>query len=151
MQQIEQLKSHSNLLIDSYYRATGQHLVDYDSKLQEAATVLFEADFVVLSHGTELDPVLNYGNRTALKLWEMDWETFTTTPSRLTAEPMERSEREKLLSNAKKQGYSDGYTGIRISSSGNRFEIIEALIWNVTDLEGRYYGQAATFSKWKPV
>lgn len=33
----------------------------------------------------------------ALALWEMDLSTLTSTPSRLTAEPMERAERQRLL------------------------------------------------------
>lgn len=39
-------------------------------------------DRVVLSHGTQEDPVLNYANALGLKLWEMDWERLTSTPSR---------------------------------------------------------------------
>ncbi len=114
----------------------------------EAAATLFRAPFVLLSHGTEADPVLNYGNAAALKLWEMTWDQFTGTPSRLTAEPMERSQREKLLIDAKEKGYSDGYYGIRISSVGRRFEIRNVLLWNVVDEQGIYRGQAAVFSEW---
>ncbi len=146
-----ELEAHSNLLIDSYYRATGRTLVEYDHNNQTAASALFEANFVLLSHGTQSDPVLNYGNRAALELWEMDWAQFTAIPSRHTAEPMERTEREKLLTNAKKQGYSDGYTGIRISGNGTRFEIRDALIWNVIDGAGQYQGQAAIFTEWKRI
>jgi MEKHLA domain. len=79
----------------------------------------------------------------------MDWDTFTTMPSRLTAEPMERSEREKLLADAKRQGYSDGYKGIRIAKSGRRFEISNVLLWNIVDEDGVYYGQAAVFDRWR--
>jgi len=32
---------------------------------------MFEAPFVLISHGTEDDPILNYGNRVALWLWQM--------------------------------------------------------------------------------
>ncbi|MCD9023862.1 MEKHLA domain-containing protein [Cohnella silvisoli] len=150
---IQRLEAHSNLLIDSFYRATGRTLLEYNPKLQSAAaaTALFEANFVLLSHGTEPDPILNYGNKAALRLWEMDWETFTSTPSRLTAEPMERTEREKLLNEVRRQGYSDGYTGIRVSSSGTRFEIRDAVIWSVVDADNQYQGQAAMFREWKRV
>lgn len=145
------LETHVNLLIDSYYRATGRPLLEYDCETQTAADTLFEAPFILLSHGNEADPVLNYGNRMALRLWEMSGEQFTRTPSRLTAEPMERSQREKLLDDARKQGYSDGLYGIRISSSGRRFEIRNVLLWNVTDESGNYRGQAAVFSDWSYV
>jgi MEKHLA domain. len=61
---------------------------------------------------------------------------------------MERSQREKLLADAKEKGYSDGYYGIRISSDGRRFEIRNVLLWSVTDEQGSYRGQAAVFSEW---
>ena len=141
-------ENHSRLLLDSYRRATGRDLLEPAPVQGKAAATLFRAPFVLLSHGTEADPVLNYGNAAALKLWEMTWDQFTGTPSRLTAEPMERSQREKLLIDAKEKGYSDGYYGIRISSVGRRFEIRNVLLWNVVDEQGIYRGQAAVFSEW---
>jgi hypothetical protein len=44
---------------------------------------LFAFRGVVLSHGTEEDPILNYGNGAALALWEMDFGQLTSIPSRL--------------------------------------------------------------------
>ncbi|WP_239618604.1 MEKHLA domain-containing protein [Cohnella mopanensis] len=145
----EWIETHSQLLIDSYYRATGRSLIRYDNNSVSAAEVLFNGPFVLLSHGTEQDPVLNYGNRSALRLWEMTWDQFTAIPSRLTAEPTERSERERLLADAKRQGYSDGYYGVRISKSGTRFEIQNVLLWNIVNDAGEYKGQAAVFTQWK--
>src|SRR5579864_6544621 len=58
---------------------------------------IFEAPFVLVSHGTETDPILNYGNAAALSLWEMSWDELTRTPSRLTAEAPNREERARLL------------------------------------------------------
>ena len=57
---------------------------------------LFFAPFVVVSHDSQSDPHLNYGNHRALALWEMDWEELRNTPSRLTAEPMNRAERARM-------------------------------------------------------
>ena len=64
-------ESHSRLLLDSYRRATWRDLLVPVPGQGEAAAALFRAPFVLLSHGTEADPVLNYGNAAALKLWEM--------------------------------------------------------------------------------
>ncbi len=61
--------------------------------------------------------------------------------------PKER--REQLLDIVRLQGYSDGYKGIRISSSGRRFEIRNAVIWSVVDSAGKYAGQAAMFPEWR--
>jgi len=44
---------------------------------------MFLAPYVVVSHGTQDDPILNYGNRVALNLWDLPFENFTKTPSRL--------------------------------------------------------------------
>lgn len=92
---------------------------------------------------------MNFGNRAALRLWEMDWEQFTRTPSRLTAEPMSREERSRMLAQAQNQGYISDYRGIRISSTGKRFLINQAIIWTVQDSNGATVGQAATFSDWQ--
>lgn len=69
------------------------------------AQALFAAPRVVVSHQTQSDPVLCYGNRMALALWEMDLQTLTATPSRLTAEPMERAERQRLLDAGEHAGW----------------------------------------------
>ena len=94
--------------------------------------------------------MLNYGNAAALALWEMDWDTFTRTPSRLTAEPMHRDERARLLARTRDQGFVDDYSGIRISRSGRRFRIERAIVWNLVDAAGAPCGQAATFDQWTP-
>jgi hypothetical protein len=78
----------------------------------------------------------------------MTWEDLTWTPSRLTAEPTNRAEREWMLEQARTQGYIDTYRGVRITSTGRRFLVENALIWNVVDAEGQRVGQAATFSTW---
>jgi hypothetical protein len=102
----------------------------------------------VVSHGTEADPILNYGNRTALDLWEMTWEQLTKTPSRLTAEPVNRAERERMLEQARLRGFIDTYRGVRVSGTGRRFLVNNAVIWNVLDERRERIGQAATFSRW---
>ena len=110
---------------------------------------ILEAPFVVVSHGTEPDPILNYGNRAALKLWEMDWDEFTRTPSRLTAEAPERAERERLLAAVTQHGFIDDYSGVRISKSGRRFRIWQATVWNLLTADGQPHGQAAMFDRWE--
>ena len=107
-----------------------------------------EAPFFVASHGLETDPVLDYGNRCALELFAMNWEEFTQTPSRLTAEAPNRAERERLLTSVTEKGFTDDYSGVRISADGKRFRIHQATVWNVTDKSGVKIGQAATFSEW---
>jgi len=142
---------HVQVLLDSFAGLLGRELVPRDASPVEQARRLFESPFVVVSHGIEADPVLNYANATALRLWEMDWATFVQTPSRLTAEPMHRDERARLLERTRRDGYVDDYAGIRVSQSGRRFRIEQAIVWNLVDAAGHLRGQAATFDTWTPL
>jgi hypothetical protein len=142
---------HVQVLLDSFARLLGRELMPRVGSVEEQAERLFHAPFVVVSHGTEADPVLNYGNAAALALWEMDFATLTRTPSRLTAEPVHRDERARLLERTLRDGYVDDYAGIRISSTGKRFRIEQAIVWNLVDAAGIPRGQAATFDRWTPL
>ncbi|ULA69155.1 MAG: MEKHLA domain-containing protein [Nitrospira sp.] len=138
----------SQWLLDSYRHCVGRELMPRVGRREEQAHALFHAPVVTVSHGTQDDPILNYGSQLALTLWEMTWEQLVQTASRLTAEPMNRAEREEMLERARVQGYIDNYRGVRISSSGRRFLIEQAVVWTVIDNVGHPQGQAATFSRW---
>ncbi len=133
----------------SLMRWTGRRLFDGNLDSAELARTVFEAPFVLVSHGTEADPILNYGNRTALDLWEMTWEELTHTPSRLTAEAPNREERARLLEQVTRNGFIDNYSGVRISKNGRRFRIHKATVWNLLTTEETPCGQAAMFEGWE--
>ena len=141
----------SQWLLDSFRRWTGRDLLIRTGTPDAQAQALFAAPFVVVSHGIEADPLLNYGNQQALDLWELSWAQLTSTPSRLTAEPMNRDERARMLAVAEQQGYYSGYRGVRVSSTGKRFLVEDATVWNVVDGRGIRVGQAATFARWTMV
>lgn len=138
----------AGVLLDSFRRWTGRELIERDGSAEDQAQRLFAAPFVVASHGTETDPILNYGNRAALDLWEMDWQEFSRTPSRLTAEHVNRAERERMLAEAAARGFFADYRGVRISRTGLRFLVENAIVWNLVDEDEHLRGQAATFSQW---
>lgn len=142
---------HSQRLSSSFWHWMGCSLLPTDVASEDIAQTLFEAPFVLVSHGTQADPILNYGNRRALELWEMGWEQFTQTPSRQTAEPSEQHDRSRFLEQAKTQGFITDYCGIRISSLGQRFWIQNAVIWDVLDEQKRRCGQAAMFDRWEVI
>ena len=143
------LADHIDLLINSYFRLTGNELIQPAHDINLTAKKVYNADFAVVSHDIQEDPVFNYGNKTALSLFEMDWESFTNLHSRKSAEPLIREERELLLQRVTNNGFIDDYCGIRISSSGKRFRITNATVWNLIDDEGIRRGQAATFCNWE--
>lgn len=142
------LKSQSQLILDSYQKWTGKTLLPSTSASPETYLQLFSAPFPVLSSTHDAEPVLNYGNQTALDLWEMDWTSLTNTLGKNTAEAMERDTREKFLQTVREKGFIDNYSGIRISRTGKRFRIENATVWNLVDSSGAYSGQAATFTHW---
>ena len=147
----ENLIRHSKLLYDSFAAVTGQTLLDTEevSTPEALGQQLYTAPFVLLSHGTQPDPIFNYSNQTAQRLWEMNWEQFTQLPSRRSAEPVAEAEREAMLAEARRKGYISNYNGVRISSTGKRFIIKKAILWNIYDESNNYYGQAATFKEWE--
>lgn len=137
---------HIELLADSFERVVGRPLLAVNG--EERAKAIHEAPFVLVSHGTESDPILNYGNRLALELWEMSWEALTSTPSRLTAEPGRREDREKMMNSVRANGFVENYNAVRISHSGKRFRIEETVVWNVLTKDDVLRGQAAMFPRW---
>ncbi len=138
-------------LLDSYALWLKRELIDRTGTIEEQWERLYVSPFVVASHINAEDPILNYGNRQALALWEMTWQEFTATPSRLTAEPLNQTERARMLEQAATQGVIMDYQGVRISRTGRRFLVKQATVWNVLDGYGITQGQAATFSQWEPL
>ncbi|MGD9670747.1 MAG: MEKHLA domain-containing protein [Hyphomicrobiaceae bacterium] len=130
---------------DSHLRITGRRLVADEG---DPVQMLWSAPFAIVAHGTETDPVFFFGNRKALQLFEMDFGNFTLLPSRLSAEPLLRKERSQLLERVMREGIIEDYAGVRISSTGRRFRISNASVWNVTDSTGAPVGQAAAFADW---
>lgn len=137
---------HSQLLISSFERLTGRTLLNFTGSPEEIAQALFEADFALVSHGIESDPIFNYGNREALQLWELEWKDFTSMPSRKSAEKQVQQERDRLLSETIAKGFSN-FSGVRISSTGKRFHIEDGIIWNILE-DNQYCGQAAIYSNY---
>jgi hypothetical protein len=141
------LETHAKKLIDSFVRVTKKQLIDIatDGNIYQT---LYEAPFCVVSHNTDSDPIFNYANKAAQAAFEMHWDDFTRLPSRLSAETITQEERNTLLARVAKNDFIDDYQGVRISATGKRFFIDEAIVWNIKDEHGCYYGQAAVLYKY---
>ncbi len=146
--QSESVVARTQIIARSLRHWTGRELLPGGFSPAELAEKVFLAPFVLVAHGTEADPVLNYGNQSALTLWEMSWAELTRMPSRLTAGAPERGERARLLAAVAAQGFIDDYSGVRLSKPGRRFRIGPATVWNLLSETGRPAGQAAMFSRW---
>jgi hypothetical protein len=133
------------LIIASFRRLTGRQLVP---DAADPAEALWRAPTAIVAHGVEPDPLFFYGNRLALAKFEMAFEDFVRMPSRLSAEPLLREERARLLDRVSREGFIEDYAGVRIAASGRRFRIEQATVWNLTDEAGTVRGQAAAFHRW---
>ena len=133
---------------NSYHQLLLKELIPGIQSDEQFARQLFYAPFALVSHDTASDPVFNYANLKALELFELSWEDFVHLPSRLSAEPVNRAERDRLLAEVTEKGYIDHYQGVRISSTGKRFLIKNAVVWNLIDKNQGNKGQAAWFDQW---
>ncbi|HEX5931790.1 MAG TPA: MEKHLA domain-containing protein [Methyloceanibacter sp.] len=136
------------LLTDSYARLVKAPLVPPEA---DARWLYSEAPFAVLAHGTDHDPKFTYANKAAQDCFEYSLEELVALPSRLSAEPTDRAERQRLLDQVARNGFLAGYSGIRIAKSGRRFVIEDGIIWELIDGAGVRHGQAATFRSWRNV
>ena len=123
-----------------------------------AMTALWEPEakyriwFEILAHATQKLADLGVVPTSAAQaLWEMDWAELTSMPSRLTAEPGHRGQRDAMFAQMREKGCIENYAGVRISATGKRFEIREAVIWRLVDADGVLRGEAATFRDYLPL
>lgn len=142
------LVEHITCLDQSLWRWAGRGLINEPCSSEQLARQVFLAPFVVVSHDASDDPMFTYGNRLALELWEMSWEEFTQTRSRMSAPAVQQAQRAQLLAEVRSKGFIEGYSGCRVSRSGKLFQIENATLWDLMDAAGNYYGQAAMFDSW---
>jgi hypothetical protein len=133
------------LIAESFQRLIGAPLVAH---VEDTADSLWNAPRVIVAHGTEPDPIFFFANKMALELFEMSAKDFIKLPSRLSAEAVNREERQRLLNEVTRNNFIANYAGVRISATGRRFRIEQAVVWNLLDAQGEKHGQAATFDHW---
>ena len=122
------------LLVSSYRRTVGAEPAFFEPGQQPSAPWLDErARHCVLAHNTDPDPRFIYANKAAQACFEYDWDEITSLPSRLSAEPVDREERQKLLDDVARQGFATGYSGLRIAKSGRGFRIEDGVVWQLID------------------
>lgn len=139
-------REHVSILLSNLKRWAGFDLAqEYNISDEELGKGIFKATFCLLSSDLSADPVLNYGNQTALDLWEMTWDELTSTLSRDTAQPDRQSDRDELMRKVNEKNFVSGYSGMRVSKSGREFMIKNVTIWNLFDDNGKTYGRAAWF------
>ncbi|WP_145013036.1 MEKHLA domain-containing protein [Pseudomonas oryzihabitans] len=103
------------------------------------------APYALLAHGTENDPLFCYANEQALCCFGYPRAEFLGMPSRFSASPKDRDERQRLMETVGRQGYAGDYEGWRVDQAGRAFMIYAGVVWNLVDGDGQRLGQAALF------
>lgn len=134
-----------DLLTGSFQRLVNRPLVTAD---MTPHALFYETPFAVLAHDGGADPRFIYANQSALDCFGYQLDELIGLPSRLSAEAPERAERQRLLDAVTRDGFIPDYRGIRITKSGQRFWIENAIVWQLIGEDGRLHGQAATFADW---
>ena len=141
------IQQHVRLLTQSYCALFERPIIDGVD--EPSVQQVCNADFALVSHGTEADPLFNFGNDLALTLFERSFEDFVQLPSRKSSGQTRDEDRIRLLDEVTRNGFIENYSGVRVSASGRKFEISNAVVWKVDDEHGIYQGQAAKISTWR--
>src|SRR5215218_10086891 len=142
----DELRMRAGWLLRSYRHWAGEDLLGLlsdDDAIR--ARALFGAPFAVLAHDTRPDPLCIYANAAALTAFELSLVEAPGFVTSRTVEPTARDDRRAALARADEAGLLRGYSGVRVSTAGRRFEIHDGRIWTVLDDDGRRVGQAAAF------
>jgi len=150
---VSNISKHMKRLDASLKSLSGKGLFERINELQQADNITInEIDqserFNVLSHRNQTDPIYDYGNRAALKTFGYTEIEFYALPSRYSAPEIKgiREERESLMAEFRRLGYSMLKNAVRINKDGKMVQIEWVVIWNVYDEEtGIRTGQAALF------
>jgi hypothetical protein len=103
---------------------------------------------VVISHGTQDDPIFNYANEAGLKFFDYSEEEFVQLQSKYsTPDGFLRADRTVIVERVRDQGWVIIDKAVRQNKSGDCFLVHRILFFNVFDDDGKRIGQAATFDR----
>ena len=130
---------------DNFFHRNGKALPAPPDISARAQWLHSEAPYSILAHGTGDDPHFIYANQFALSCFKYDGEELLQLPSRLSAAPQDRSERERLLQDVTLHGIAYDYSGPRVDKYGHTFTIYDGVVWRLSEPDGTPFGQAALF------
>jgi hypothetical protein len=140
---------HCKLIEKNYKFWTGKELFEAKLTESELSEKMYHAPFVVLSHGTQADPIYNYVNLKAQELWEFTWDEMIKLPSRRSAGTNETAERLELIREGQEKGITFTEKALRESRSGKKFYIKNVVLFNLLGEGGEYAGQCAIYNDWE--
>ena len=106
--------------------------------------------FGILSHGTQQDPIYNYGNKASLLLFDETLENLCQTPSRYSTVESLMQDREQLIQQIADVGYGTITNALRTTTRGKLFVMETIWIWHVHHPNnGQRIGLAALYDRSK--
>jgi len=152
---VNDVENHIRLMDKSLEKTSGKSLFEWIQERQEPGETPIEnasqlhknKRFGILSHGTQVDPVYNYGNTAGLELFEQTLERLCETPSRFSTVPRLMGDRRESIKNIERAGYGTIQRAIRVSARGSLFCTADILVWTIKDDENRRIGLAALYDR----
>jgi hypothetical protein len=128
------LLTHLEIIKNSYTLLTRRELpLSLDASLIGAFD---KCPFPIASHDNSSEP-----------LFKRTLNEMMGLPSRASALPVDQDERSKILEQVTQYGFIEHYQGKRVASDQSIFYIQDATVWNLLDIEKKYYGQAVIIFK----
>lgn len=150
---VRNLENHIRLLSESLQTSSGTDMFQWINNQSPEAPVMTASQidsnkrFGVLSHGTQPDPIYNYGNQASLELFEYSIGDLCQTPSRFSTVPELMEDRSKLIEEIETQGFGYIDNAIRVSANDTLFLISKILVWTVFDDDNNRIGLAAIYDR----
>ena len=92
--------------------------------------------WVLISHGTEEDPIYNFTNVAGLIAFNRSWDEVRKLPSResVVFQSKDAKLRIELMEKVTKNGYVEGASGIRTRGGGSYIRLVDAVVRESTKL-----------------
>lgn len=128
---IQDKSRHVSILDMSLKKLTGRGVYDRMNIPQGALQeVLSNNRFVLISHGTQKDPIYNFGNTACLEAFVRTWQELCRIPSResVVTRSQDDALRIELMNNVTNNGFVEGATGIRVTGDGRLIRLVDAVV-----------------------
>ena len=129
------IKDHVSILDNSLRKLTGKGIrerIGLDEKENGDIYKDFCMDerFVIVSHGTEDDPIYNFSNVAGMEAFVRSWDEFIELPSRLSVvlQTKDEESRIQLMRKVTDDGFVEGASGIRVRGDGQFIKLVDAVV-----------------------
>lgn len=129
------ISDHVSILDNSLRKLTGKGIrerIGYEEKDHEDLyqEYCMNDRYVIVSHGTEDDPIYNFSNVAGLEAFVRSWDDFILLPSRLSVVLQSKDEelRIELMSKVTNDGFVEGASGIRVRGDGKFIQLVDAVV-----------------------